>query len=156
MAGSRGPLLAIGAFALVFLVWRSLFQVSETELAIRTAFGRIVTSDYEPGLHMKWPWEDVHRFEKRIITYPYKGETFLTSENKALIVDFYVKWRVKDPARYFTTTRGIESDAASRRTASRAWSRAARCRRSWSPSGPRLPATCSAVPAPRCRNWVSS
>lgn len=114
MGGSRGPILFFGAFAVLMLAWRSLFQVSETELAIRTAFGRIVASDYVPGLHAKWPWEDVHRFEKRIITYPYKGETFLTSENKALIVDFYVKWRVKDAARYFTTTRGIEREAASR------------------------------------------
>ncbi len=112
--GSRGPMVALGALALVLLVWSSLFQVTETQLAIRTSFGKIVASDYEPGLRLKWPWEAAHRFEKRIITYQYKGETFLTSENKALIVDFYVKWRVKDAARYFTTTRGIESDAASR------------------------------------------
>jgi membrane protease subunit HflC len=112
--GSRAPALFFGALALLLLVWASLFQVSETELAIRTEFGKIVTANYDPGLHLKWPWDSVHRFEKRIITYPYKGETFLTSENKALIVDFYVKWRVKDAGRYFTTTRGIESDAASR------------------------------------------
>ena len=111
---SRGPFVALVGLALVLMVWWSLFQVSETELAIRTSFGRIVSSDYDPGLHMKWPWEKAYRFEKRIITYQYKGETFLTSENKALMVDFYVKWRVKDAARYFTTTRGIESDAASR------------------------------------------
>jgi membrane protease subunit HflC len=106
--------MLVGALAVLLLGWLSLFQVSEMQLAIRTSFGKIVTSDYQPGLHLKWPWEKVHTFEKRIITYPYKGETFLTSENKALIVDFYVKWRVKDAAKYFTTTQGVESDAASR------------------------------------------
>ena len=99
--GSRASGALVGAVALLLLTWMCLFQVSETQLAIRTQFGRIATADYEPGLHLKWPWDAVHRFEKRIITYPYKGETFLTSENKALIVDFYVKWRVEDPARYF-------------------------------------------------------
>ncbi len=70
--------------------------------------------DYTPGLHLKWPWDTIHRFERRIITKPYQGETFLTSENKALTVDFYVKWRVKDAAKYFTTTQGIETYAAER------------------------------------------
>ena len=112
--GSRTPAVLFGAIALVLLSWVSLFQVSETELAIRTAFGKIIKSDYTPGLHVKWPWEKIFRFERRIITHPYLGETFLTSENKALKVDYYVKWRVKDAAIYFTTTQGIESDAAAR------------------------------------------
>lgn len=111
---SRAPVLLSGVLALLLLSWTTLFQVEETELAIRTEFGKIVTAHYEPGLHVKWPWNAVHLFEKRIITYPYKGETFLTSENKALMVDFYVKWRVKDAATYFTTTQGVEIDAASR------------------------------------------
>ena len=112
--GTRTTALLFGAIGLVLLAWASLFQVSETELAIRTEFGKIVTADYEPGLHLKWPWDSVHRFEHRIITHPFPGETFLTSENKALLVDFYVKWRVKDAAKYYTTTQGIEANAAAR------------------------------------------
>ncbi len=56
----------------------------------------------------------MRRFERRIITQRYAGETFLTSENKALNVDFYVKWRVKDPSLYYRTTNG-NSDLASLR-----------------------------------------
>src|SRR5262245_37828298 len=111
---SRGPAVLFGALALLLLAWTCLFQVSEMEAAIRSQFGKILRSDYTPGLHMKWPWDTIHRFERRIVTYTYPGETFLTSENKALTVDFYVKWRVKDAAKYYTTTQGIEKDAASR------------------------------------------
>jgi membrane protease subunit HflC len=111
---SRGPAILIGVIGGVVLAWLSLFQVSETELAIRTEFGKIVTADYSPGLHMKWPWDTIRRFERRIITHQFQRETFLTSENKALTVDFYVKWRVKEPAKYFTSTQGIESYAAAR------------------------------------------
>jgi membrane protease subunit HflC len=111
---SRGAAMLLGLLVLVVLAWVSLFQVSENELAIRAQFGKILKSDYAPGLHAKWPWDTIHRFERRIITHSYPGETFLTSENKALTVDFYVKWRVKDAAKYFTTIQGIEKDAAER------------------------------------------
>jgi membrane protease subunit HflC len=111
---SRSPAALLGIFVGVVLVWLSLFQVSETEAAIRSQFGKILQSGYSPGLHLKWPWDTVHRFERRIITKAYQGETFLTSENKALTVDFYVKWRVKDASKYFTTTQGIEAYAAER------------------------------------------
>ncbi|RYG70859.1 protease modulator HflC, partial [bacterium] len=44
----------------------------------------------------------------------YQGETFLTSENKGLIVDFYVKWRINDIGRYYRTTGGLEATAGER------------------------------------------
>lgn len=101
--------------AAVILAWQSMFQVRETEVAIRMQFGKIVGTDYKPGLHLKWPlWIDnVRRFERRIVTQRYEGETFLTSENKALIVDFYVKWRVRDAAQYYRAANG-NADFASK------------------------------------------
>jgi membrane protease subunit HflC len=104
-----------GAVAAVVIAWSSLFQVGENELAIRTEFGKIVGQRYSPGLHAKWPLiNEIRRFERRIITQRYNGETFLTSENKALNVDFYVKWRVQDAAQYFRATGGIEATASAR------------------------------------------
>lgn len=112
---ARAQSFIIGAVVLAILAWGSLFQVSENELAIRTQFGRIVGENYGPGLHMKWPLiNEIRRFERRIITQSYQGETFLTSENKALTVDFYVKWRVQDPSQYFRATNGVERFASSR------------------------------------------
>ena len=54
------------------------------------------------------------KFERRVVTQNYQGETFLTSENKGLIVDFYVKWRIKDVGHYYRTTGGVEDVAGSR------------------------------------------
>lgn len=111
----RAQSLVILALVLAALAWGSLFQVSENQLAIRTQFGRIVGENYGPGLHMKWPLiNEVRRFERRIITQAYQGETFLTSENKALTVDFYVKWRVLNPSQYFRATNGVEQFASAR------------------------------------------
>jgi len=101
---------------LLLLAATSLFTVSERESAIRTEFGAIVGTHYEPGLHPKWPWDVVVKFDRRIMSQTYAGETFLTNDNRGLIVDFYIKWRVKDPSYYFQATGGSE-DIASRRLA---------------------------------------
>ncbi len=101
---------------LLLIAATSLFTVSMAEVAIRTEFGAIVGTDYEPGLHGKWPWDQVVKFDRRIISQTYAGETFLTNDNRGLIVDFYIKWRVKDPSQYFQATGGSE-DIATRRLA---------------------------------------
>ncbi|MGH8322499.1 MAG: protease modulator HflC [Steroidobacteraceae bacterium] len=92
----------------------SLFTVNEGELAIRTEFGAIVGSHYAPGLHAKWPWDQVVKFDRRIISQTYSGETFLTNDNRGLVVDFYIKWRVKDASYYFQVTGGSEDIAGKR------------------------------------------
>jgi modulator of FtsH protease HflC len=114
MQRPAGPVVIIaGVVALVAAL--SLFQVRETEVALRTQFGEIVGTQYGPGLHMKWPLVDqIRRFERRIVTQNYQGETFLTSENKGLIADFYVKWRIANVGQYFTSFGGNE-DAAGQR-----------------------------------------
>ena len=103
--------IAIGV-ALSFCV----FTVSENEVAIRTQFREIVATDYGPGLHFKWPIDTVRKFEKRIVSRSFEGETFLTSENRGLIVDYYVKWRIKDAGRYAQSF-GMDSNAAGQRLA---------------------------------------
>ena len=72
--------------------------------------------DYAPGLHAKWPWDQVVTFDRRILSQTYNGETFLTNDNRGLVVDFYIKWRVKDASYYFQATGGSE-DIAGRRLA---------------------------------------
>jgi membrane protease subunit HflC len=91
-----------------------VFTVSENEVAIRTQFREIVATDYGPGLHFKWPIDTVRKFEKRIVSQSFEGETFLTSENRGLIVDYYVKWRIKDPGRYAQSF-GTDTSAAGQR-----------------------------------------
>ncbi len=51
-----------------YLGWRSFFQVRQGHIAVLTSFGRARTEpgkperlkSYGPGLHRKWPWEQVH------------------------------------------------------------------------------------------------
>jgi membrane protease subunit HflC len=64
------PLVVILAIA-GLIVLTSLFTVQETQVAIRTEFGAIVGIDYDPGLHWKWPWDQVVKFERRILSQSY-------------------------------------------------------------------------------------
>jgi len=99
------PVLFVLAVAMV-LTGLSLFTVSETEVAIVTEFGAVKGSHYVPGLHYKWPWDKVTKFDRRILSQSYNGETFLTNDNRGLIVDFYIKWRVREPVQFYTATGG--------------------------------------------------
>jgi membrane protease subunit HflC len=106
--------LFISAFSLIAVIFvsQSLFVVSEVERAVKLRFGEIVQFDVEPGLHFKWPIiNSVRYFDSRILTLDAQPQRYLTSEKKALMVDSFIKWRVKDVAKYFTTTGGDEERA---------------------------------------------
>jgi membrane protease subunit HflC len=91
----------------------SVFIVDEREHAIKFRLGEIVSSHYEPGLHFKAPWpiNNVLKLDKRILTLDTRPERFLTGEKKNVTVDFFVKWRIQDPAKYYTTFMGDERQA---------------------------------------------
>lgn len=102
---------AFGLIAVIFIS-QSLFVVSEVERAVKLRFGEIVQFDVEPGLHFKWPIiNSVRYFDSRILTLDAQPQRYLTSEKKALMVDSFIKWRVKNVAKYFTTTGGDEERA---------------------------------------------
>jgi membrane protease subunit HflC len=91
------------------VLYLSIFVVKETERAVKLEFGRVVQADVAPGLHFKIPIvNDVKKFDARILTLDAAPQSYLTSEKKALTVDSFVKWRVSDVEKYFTTTGGDE------------------------------------------------
>ena len=96
----------------VIIISQSIFVVSEIERAVKLRFGVIVEFDIEPGLHFKLPIiNSVRYFDSRILTLDAQPQRYLTSEKKALMVDSFIKWRIKDVAKYFTTTGGDEERA---------------------------------------------
>jgi membrane protease subunit HflC len=107
-------LASLGIALAALLLWRSAFILGEGETALRTRFGRIEGAQFGAGLHLKSPLDQVHIFDSRILTRAYPGESFLTRDQKALSVDFYVKWRLLDAVRFFQATGGDEDMAALR------------------------------------------
>jgi membrane protease subunit HflC len=107
--------LLIVIVALGVLAVSSLFVVTETEYAIKFQLGRIVRADFEPGIHGKLPFvNNVRKFDRRILTLDTSPEQMITSEQKFVAVDSFVKWRIKDVSRFYTSTQGNERIALNR------------------------------------------
>src|SRR4051794_3276283 len=56
----RGLGFAAAAIAAVLWLGSGLFTVGPGEIGIRLRFGRILSSDLEPGPHFRWPWPFEH------------------------------------------------------------------------------------------------
>jgi len=104
-------LVVVAALAMGFV-----YQVDEREKALVFKFGEIIKSDDDPGLHIKLPYpvNEVRFYDARVQTLDAEPELYLTREKKNLVVDSFVKWRIRDVAKYYPTVLGIKSNAEAR------------------------------------------
>jgi membrane protease subunit HflC len=113
--GNKSLIALIAAVVLAVVAWNSFYIVSQTERAVLLQFGRVVQADVQPGLHVKVPYvNQVRKFDARLMTLDAPTQRFLTLEKKAVMVDAYAKWRVKDAERFYTATSGLKQIADDR------------------------------------------
>ncbi|MES2498900.1 MAG: protease modulator HflC [Pseudomonadota bacterium] len=109
--------LLIGLFAAVVILSMSFYTVDQREYALVFRLGEIVAVKKEPGLYFKVPLvDDLKKFDNRIVTLDWEEPAkFNTSENKYMMVDSFVKWRIIDPAKYYVSIKeGGEAAAEDR------------------------------------------
>jgi len=89
----------------------SLFTVDQRQNAIVFRLGEIVSVKTAPGLFFKVPLVDnVRYFDSRILTLDAEeAQKFVTSENKPVLVDSFVKWRIVDVKQYYVSVQGDET-----------------------------------------------
>ncbi len=118
MNNSSPIVLAVAAVAALLIVTNAFFIVDQRERAVLFQVGELKSANYEPGLHFKIPFfQTVRKFDGRILTVDNQTENFLTVEKKNVEVDFFVKWRIADTARYYRATGGQELVAMDRLSA---------------------------------------
>lgn len=100
-------LLAIMAFFV------STFTVQQAQEAIVLRLGKIVVNSegqpkvYEPGLHFKAPLTDeVKIFAMWLRTLDIQSSRIVTVEQKDVLVDAFVKWRISNVEQYYRSTNG--------------------------------------------------
>ena len=111
--------MSVRAMVLVFILAvlgvlgvNSVFVVSELERAVLLEFGKVISADIKPGLHLKKPFiNEVRKFDARVLTLDANPERFLTLEKKAVIVDSFAKFKVNDAQLFYTATSGDERRA---------------------------------------------
>lgn len=91
--------------ALGFLVKSMTFQVSFTERAVVANFGKVADDGVieEPGLKFKLPtpFSTVTIYDTRIRQLNALAEQFQLSDNRQIIADVNVTWRVADPLTFY-------------------------------------------------------
>ncbi|SHH96463.1 protease modulator HflC [Ferrimonas marina] len=105
---------------LLLVGFSSIFVVQEGERAIVKRFG-VIQKDaegenrvYEPGLNFKMPiFDQVFTLNARILTLDAPADRFVTSEQKDLMVDSFVKWRIVDFGQFYLATQGNQLMAES-------------------------------------------
>lgn len=116
-----GKLQGFFIFLLIALsvLMASAFKVKEWETAIVLQFGEVKTDSsgkvklYERGLHFRLPIADkVITMDNRIQTFDGEADRIATSEQKDLIVDSYIKWRIKDFDQFYRRTNANYQTAA--------------------------------------------
>lgn len=100
---SRLPVIFGALLLAVVILSMSIFTVDQRNYALVFQLGEIKRFETEPGLKFKLPLvQDVKYFDRRILTLDSaESELFQTAEKKNVLVDSFVKWRIKDPAMFY-------------------------------------------------------
>jgi modulator of FtsH protease HflC len=109
----------IGLLVIVLLfIYASCYTIKEGQQAILLRLGKIVTEHkgpayiLHPGLHFYIPLiNQVRIFDIRLQTFDSQSSRVLTEEQKYVLVDYYVKWKISNLALYYTRTGGFADRA---------------------------------------------
>jgi len=98
----------IGAVVIALIVAMSVYTIDQRKAAIKFQLGEVIAVQIEPGLYFLVPLlQNVRLFDTRIQTLEARDpERFLTSENRNVLVDSFVKWKVVDVRQYYVSVRG--------------------------------------------------
>src|SRR5215210_6330453 len=106
----------VGLVVLGLVLSMSMYTVDQRRAAIKFQLGEVVAVQTKPGLYFLVPvLQNVRLYDTRIQTLDARdAERFLTSENKNVLVDSFVKWRVNDVKQYYVSVRGDSLAAEAR------------------------------------------
>jgi membrane protease subunit HflC len=104
------------ALVVLLVLSMSVYTVDQRKAAIKFQLGEVVDVQTRPGLYFLVPFvQNVRLYDTRIQTMePRDPERFLTSENRNVLVDSFVKWRVIDVRQYYVSVRGDPVQAEAR------------------------------------------
>ncbi|MBL4612763.1 MAG: protease modulator HflC [Emcibacter sp.] len=92
----------------VVVLGASVFTVRETEQALILELGKWKETVTEAGLHFKTPFvQDVIYFDKRILLLDTPELIVITKDQKRIIVDAFMEFRVADPLKVYKAVRNV-------------------------------------------------
>ena len=114
---TRGRKLAttVAVVLAAVVAWDIHYVIDESEQGVLTNFGKIVPPVKQPGLHFKLPTPIavVYKVDRRVRPLMNLKQELITEDQKNVLVDGYLLWRVSNPIRYVEAIR-TETNAAKR------------------------------------------
>lgn len=108
---NKGLNLLVLAGLIIALILNSFFIIDEKEDGIIFQFGEAIKADLPTGLNFKLPIvQNVKKYDSRLQTLDEEPNRILTIESKYLIVDSFVKYRIKDVRVFYDATSGSFSN----------------------------------------------
>ncbi|MCH2191285.1 MAG: protease modulator HflC [Gammaproteobacteria bacterium] len=96
------------------LLISSLFTVKNWERGLLFQFGQFQGEEIQPGLNFKYPFINTYKvYDTRIQSLDSKPESFLTVNKEEILVDSFVKWKIKDLQQFYKAVR-TEDNAENR------------------------------------------
>lgn len=112
MSRNRLTILGIIVIVLGFVVFSSVFTVHQTRQVLVLQFGEPKRVIAKPGLQFKWPFiQNVIEYERRVLEYDPPAEQVILSDQKRIVADAYVRYRISDPLQFYRT---VLSEAVAR------------------------------------------
>ncbi len=114
---SRGLVIAglVILGIVVVTATQALYTVRETHQAIVLQFGDFKRTVREPGLHIKTPFvQNVIYMDKRVLSLDLAPQEVIASDERRLVVDALVRFRIADPLEFYKTVQGSEVIARNR------------------------------------------
>lgn len=108
--------LFVAVLVVLLLLAMSMYTVDQRKAAIKFQLGEVIAVQTQPGLYFLVPLvQNVRLYDTRIQTMESREpERFLTSENRNVLVDSFVKWRVIDVRQYYVSVSGDPVKAEAR------------------------------------------
>jgi membrane protease subunit HflC len=108
---SRGMILLAALALILFTALQSVFIVDERQRALVLQFGQIRQEKTTPGLGFRIPFiQEVVRYDDRILGVVTPALEVTMSDDRRLVVDAFVRWRITD-LRRFRTAAGAGGEA---------------------------------------------
>jgi membrane protease subunit HflC len=103
-------LVVIFAALILFLLAGPFYVVNEGETAVVTRFGKIVSVKTEAGLKFKSPFVDkIVVYSKKVLPWDGESRQIQTQENQLIWVDTTARWRISDPAKFYSAVSTMDS-----------------------------------------------
>jgi membrane protease subunit HflC len=92
------------AVVALFVLISSVFIVKQTEQALVLQFGKPIRVEQTPGLKFKVPFfQNVEYYSKQLLDFEGEPKEVIAADQKRLIVDAFVRYRITDPLRFKQT-----------------------------------------------------